>query len=83
MPAKLSISRPAFDIVLEVIEPEFQFDCASSSVVLYIVGGAAVPFRFEIPLTALEPGRYDCQVSIMDGNDGKASFWREPVQVVP
>jgi VWFA-related protein len=43
----------------------------------------AVPLRFSLPLGSVEPGRYDCQVTVLEPNGQKAVFWRAPVFVVP
>jgi VWFA-related protein len=43
----------------------------------------AVPLRFTLPLANVEPGRYDCQVTVLDPTAGKAAFWRAPLAVVP
>lgn len=42
-----------------------------------------VPLQFEIPLGELEPGRYDCQVTVLDPTGQKAAFWQAPVVLVP
>ena len=42
-----------------------------------------VPFRFDIPLEPLAPGKYDCQVTVLDPTGRKAAFWQAPVMVVP
>jgi VWFA-related protein len=42
-----------------------------------------MPIKFNIALGSLPPGRYDCQVSVLDSNGEKAAFWRAPVAVVP
>jgi VWFA-related protein len=42
----------------------------------------AVPIRLTVPLTELEPGRYDCQITVLDASAQKASFWRAPIAVV-
>jgi VWFA-related protein len=47
------------------------------------VQSAAVPFRFRLPLAALESGDYECQVSVLDLGRQKVKFWRAPVIVVP
>jgi len=41
------------------------------------------PLNFTINLTQLAPGEYDCQVTILDPTDGKATFWKAPIVVVP
>ena len=43
----------------------------------------AVPLRFSIPLEKLDPGRYDCQVTVLDPTGQKAAFWQAPVMLVP
>jgi VWFA-related protein len=43
----------------------------------------AMPLRFSVPLSALAPGRYDCQVTVLSPDAAKATFWRVPIVVVP
>jgi hypothetical protein len=43
----------------------------------------AVPIRLSIPLNELSPGRYDCQVSVLEPNGRKVAFWQAPVAIVP
>jgi VWFA-related protein len=43
----------------------------------------AVPLRFSLPLENVAPGRYDCQVAVLDPSGQKVAFWRAPVVVVP
>ena len=43
----------------------------------------ALPLRFSLTLNKLPPGRYDCQVSVVDPAGGKAAFWQAPVMLVP
>jgi VWFA-related protein len=43
----------------------------------------AVPLRFSLPLETITPGRYDCQVTVLEPNGQKAVFWRVPVVVIP
>jgi VWFA-related protein len=43
----------------------------------------AVPLRFSLALESLTPGRYDCQVTVLDGTSNKVAFWRAPIVVVP
>jgi VWFA-related protein len=42
----------------------------------------AVPLRFSVPLAKLEPGRYDCQVTVLDPTGQKAAFWQAPIMLV-
>jgi hypothetical protein len=43
----------------------------------------AVPLRFSVALAKLKPGRYTCQVSVLDPTAQKFAFWRAPVVVLP
>jgi len=43
----------------------------------------AVPLRFSVPLEPVAPGRYDCQVTVLDPTGQKVAFWRAPIVVVP
>lgn len=43
----------------------------------------ALPLKFDVPLAKLAPGRYECQVSVLDPTARKFSFWRAPVVVLP
>jgi hypothetical protein len=43
----------------------------------------AVPLRFALPLSSMAPGRYTCQVSVMDPTNQKFVIWRQPVTVIP
>jgi VWFA-related protein len=42
---------------------------------------AMAPLNFEIGLASLPAGEYQCQVTILDPTDGKATFWRAPIQL--
>jgi len=42
-----------------------------------------VPLNFTVGPGELPPGKYDCQVTILDPTDTKATFWRSPIMVVP
>jgi VWFA-related protein len=43
----------------------------------------ALPIRFSVPLSKLQPGRYTCQVSVLDPSSQKFAFWRAPIVMVP
>ncbi|HTS61336.1 MAG TPA: VWA domain-containing protein [Candidatus Acidoferrales bacterium] len=43
----------------------------------------ALPVRVSVPLGKLQPGRYTCQVSILDPRAQKFSFWRAPIVMLP
>jgi VWFA-related protein len=43
----------------------------------------AIPLRFSLPLTDLPPGRYDCQVTVLQPDGNKAAFWRAAIVLIP
>jgi VWFA-related protein len=42
-----------------------------------------MPFSFNIPLSQIPPGEYDCQISVLDPTGKKAAFWQAQVKVIP
>src|SRR5580658_7042910 len=42
-----------------------------------------MPIQFSIALTTLPPGKYDCQVTVLDPTAQKAAFWQAPIVLVP
>jgi VWFA-related protein len=42
-----------------------------------------VPLKFSISLAKLNPGRYNCQVTVIDPTSQKANYWQAPVMLVP
>ena len=42
-----------------------------------------VPFSFDIPLNKIAPGRYECQVSVMDPANHRVAFWVDPLLLRP
>ena len=42
----------------------------------------AMPLRFTVPLADLKPGRYNCEVTVLDPEGSRASFWEAPIEVV-
>jgi hypothetical protein len=43
----------------------------------------ALPVRFSVPMAKLQPGRYTCQVSVLDPTAKKFAFWRAAMVLVP
>jgi VWFA-related protein len=41
-----------------------------------------LPLKFSIALAKLPPGRYNCQVTVLDPKGQKAAFWQAPVMLV-
>ena len=46
-------------------------------------GLKTMPLRFNIGLSQLPPGEYDCQVTVLDPTGQKSSFWQSPITLVP
>ncbi len=42
-----------------------------------------MPISFSVALNQLPPGKYDCQVTVLDPTGQKATFWRAPIVLVP
>jgi VWFA-related protein len=42
-----------------------------------------LPIEFNLGLSGLQPGKYECQVTVLDPGGQKAAFWQAPVVVVP
>jgi hypothetical protein len=42
-----------------------------------------IPLSFSISLDQLPPGRYDCQVTVLNPIGQKGTFWQAPVMLVP
>jgi hypothetical protein len=42
----------------------------------------AVAVRFAVPLSKIEPGKYTCQVSVLDPTAQKFAFWRAPMSLL-
>jgi len=43
----------------------------------------AVPVKFSVPLGKLQPGRYTCQVSVVQPSAQKFAVWRSPMVLLP
>jgi hypothetical protein len=43
----------------------------------------AVPVQFAVPLDDLAPGRYLCQVTVLEPQGRKVAFWQAPIAIVP
>ena len=42
-----------------------------------------MPLSFSIPLGQLPPGKYDCQVTVLNPLGQRGAFWQAPVMLVP
>jgi hypothetical protein len=43
----------------------------------------ALPLKFSFALGKLQPGKYTCQVSVLDPTGQKFAFWRAPIMLLP
>jgi len=43
----------------------------------------ALPLRFSVPLSKLQPGKYTCQVSVVNPTLQRFAFWRAPMVLMP
>ena len=43
----------------------------------------AVPVSFSVPMASLKPGRYTCQVSVVEPGEKRFAVWRAPIVVLP
>jgi VWFA-related protein len=41
------------------------------------------PLNFTVDLSQLPPGKYDCQVTVLDPTGEKGAFWQAPILLVP
>ena len=41
-----------------------------------------LPIRLFVPAGRLEPGAYDCQVTVLDPTADRSAFWRAPITIV-
>jgi hypothetical protein len=41
------------------------------------------PLSFDVSAAGLKPGRYECQVTVIDPAATKANFWRAPIVIAP
>jgi VWFA-related protein len=41
------------------------------------------PLNFTVDLSQLQPGKYDCQVTVLDPTGAKGAFWQAPILLVP
>ena len=76
--------RPLVAFVTFFREGEKAFETAPLPVVYGMnPKSKAVAMRFSVALAEFTPGRYDCQVTVLDPATQKAAFWRIPLVVVP
>jgi VWFA-related protein len=60
------------------------FETAPQEVTSGLNGSSkAVPLKFSVPLAQLTPGRYTCQVSVLEPTAQKFVYWRAPMVLLP
>jgi hypothetical protein len=40
------------------------------------------PLNFTVDLSQLAPGKYDCQVTVLDPTGEKGAYWQAPIMLV-
>ncbi len=41
-----------------------------------------MPLRFTVPLTDIQAGLYNCQVTVLDPEGQRASYWEAPIEII-
>jgi VWFA-related protein len=59
------------------------FETAPLQITQGLTKTKAVPVSFRLPLNKLTPGRYTCQVSVMNPSARKFATWRSPIVLLP
>jgi len=59
-----------------------RFETAPVGVTNWNAASKAVSIWFTAAFAGIEPGDYDCQVTVLDPGSARAAFWRAPIVVV-
>jgi hypothetical protein len=59
------------------------FETAPLQITQGLTKAKSVPVSFSLPLSKLPPGKYTCQVSIMNLPAQKFATWRSPIVLLP
>jgi VWFA-related protein len=83
-PDKPAPNQPVFAYVSLYLAGNKVFETAPNAVVPNPLSRLGIaPLSFSFDLSHLQPGEYDCQVSVLDPTTQKSVFWRAPILVVP
>jgi hypothetical protein len=76
------ISQPLFAFVSLYLDGNRILEIPSTAIVPSATSRlGTMPLSFSVSPAALAPGRYDCQVTIVDPATQKTNFWRAPILV--
>lgn len=77
-------AQPLFAFVTLFRNGEAVYETQAESIVPSAQSRLGVmPVNFDLGVSALAPGKYECQVTILDPTAHKAGFWRAPIELVP
>jgi hypothetical protein len=83
LPSRQSGDQPLFAFVSLYLANRKVFETPPSAVVPDASSRlGTMPLSFTLGIHDVPPGRYDCQVTILDPATLKANFWRAPVLLV-
>ncbi len=77
-----STLRPLVAYAAFYLGEKKQLETAAVGVTTWNGVSKAVPIWFTASLTGLDPGEYECQVTVLDPASGRAAFWRTPIVIV-
>jgi VWFA-related protein len=76
--------QPLFAFVTLYHEGKQAFETSPTAIIPNAANRlGTMPLTFNLGVNGLEPGQYDCQVTILDPATKKANFWRAPILLVP
>jgi len=83
-PISTTASQPLFAFVTLYREGKQVFETPPTAIVPNAASRlGTIPLTFNLGLNGLPPGKYDCQVTVLDPATKKANFWRAPILLVP
>ena len=83
-PGSPPASQPLFAFVSLYLSGNKVLETAPTAVVPSATSRlGTMPFNFSVDLDRLAAGNYDCQITILDPTNEKATFWRAPILIVP
>ncbi|MGH9481242.1 MAG: VWA domain-containing protein, partial [Terriglobales bacterium] len=83
-PLAAAASPPAAAAAAATMVPAKFFETPAADVNTGLRGRAgAVPIALSVPLDRLTPGKYTCQVTVLDPGTQRANFWRGEIEIRP
>src|SRR5580698_2735521 len=83
-PSTDASSQPLFAFVTLYHEGKQVFATSPTAIIPNAASRlGTMPLTFNLGVNGLDPGQYNCQVTILDPATKKANFWRAPILLVP